>query len=634
MIYISYNQDDRTSVLYFVQKLKLSDLEIWIDTEKLKAGDLIDESISNGLLLSNCIIICLGKSLISDWQKNEIETAVQVHKKSPGKFRLIPIVLPGGTPDLIPEMLKQYLFLDFRNGFDDALQWKQLTAALKGDAIPQNILEIPTKQKDFPDKQKNIKAVSIAVIFQNQILLVKRGNQQKTGAGLWQLPGGKVSENEDSINAAVRELEEEVGIITSNNHLHHIVDLVDTWIKGGTSDFITMGIYYLNVKDKSYLLAPEFQEASWLNISDLFTNSRRIYFGSTSRYLKMLRRYFLIHRPLKVISEIINNNQQDALNLPAQIEGFTLETTQVIYGMLSLLGFLDDKSNFTSSSQLSGNLIKIFSEWALTEGAIFETAGSSNWYEQIEKKGDVEAVERYRAGLFDQHKNLLGLLSYRLPKALSTRNVCDLLITGYNESKNKKYVLVRWDFLALKFQIPAKGLENIDFELNSSDAAKYVVKERFCDELIPKFEYKYIGRLKTSHVGAGSLKDGPIMRNFIISVFKVKPQSKENNNVLSLLNQINDKTLNILKGTDTLEEVQKRNLNYYVWAEVNILEEKKTYLLGKKLQGYDEISNNFGIDVFNQTDFSININESNQLPVIEYNKIENEEQLPYILKEY
>lgn len=225
-------------------------------------------------------------------------------------------------------------------------------------------------------------------------------------------------------------------------------------------------------------------------------------------------------------------------------------------------------------------------------------------------------------------------MSYRLPKVLSNRNVCDILIVGVNPQTGKMFVLIRWDFLASKFQIPAKGLEDFDADLNSTEAAKFVVSERLLKDLIEKFEYRYVGKIKTSHVGAGSLGDGPILRNFFVSVFKLEVRREQNNEVLGFLNEINQQTIRIIEKTEQLGETVKRALNYYVWAELSQLERKRNLLLGKKLQGFLEIISDLGIELFKNSLSPVILNETNKLPVIETDKIENEAQLDYILKEY
>src|SRR5207247_2779090 len=139
---------------------------------------------------------------------------------------------------------------------------------------------------------------------------------------------------------------------------------------------------------------------------------------------------------------------------------------------------------------------------ALNESAIFEAEGDRKWYEEVARKGDTGQVARFKEDLFDHHKSLLGLLSHRLPKVLSTRYVCDTLLTARDPGSSCTYVLIRWDFLAGKFQIPAKGLEESGLDASTVEAAKYVVSERFANDLNKLCRARFVGRIKTSHVGA------------------------------------------------------------------------------------------------------------------------------------
>lgn len=65
------------------------------------------------------------------------------------------------------------------------------------------------------------KSATVAVINNEQkILLLRRGSTAPWMPGRYCLPGGKVEQNEDLINCAIRELCEETGIvIVDNNYL-------------------------------------------------------------------------------------------------------------------------------------------------------------------------------------------------------------------------------------------------------------------------------------------------------------------------------------------------------------------------------------------------------------------------------
>jgi len=61
--------------------------------------------------------------------------------------------------------------------------------------------------------QPEIIHVAIAVIYnaKNQILIARRASHQHQG-GMWEFPGGKVENGENSQQALIREIQEEVGI--------------------------------------------------------------------------------------------------------------------------------------------------------------------------------------------------------------------------------------------------------------------------------------------------------------------------------------------------------------------------------------------------------------------------------------
>ena len=78
---------------------------------------------------------------------------------------------------------------------------------------------------------------------QNQILLVKEGNVNKTSYGKYNLPGGHLELNEGLINGTAREIKEEtgievyidflIGIYTGYSHNHCINYIFHAEYKGG-----------------------------------------------------------------------------------------------------------------------------------------------------------------------------------------------------------------------------------------------------------------------------------------------------------------------------------------------------------------------------------------------------------------
>lgn len=86
-------------------------------------------------------------------------------------------------------------------------------------------------------KQTPIHHISTAVVRKNSRLLITKRNPNGLLGGLWEFPGGKVLQNEDSVKACVREVKEEVNLrINVDKHL--------TQVKHAYSHFkINMDVY-------------------------------------------------------------------------------------------------------------------------------------------------------------------------------------------------------------------------------------------------------------------------------------------------------------------------------------------------------------------------------------------------------
>ena len=65
----------------------------------------------------------------------------------------------------------------------------------------------------FPDKKMVSVAAAVLIDSDNRILIAQRP-EGKPMAGLWEFPGGKINQGETPEYALVRELHEELGILT------------------------------------------------------------------------------------------------------------------------------------------------------------------------------------------------------------------------------------------------------------------------------------------------------------------------------------------------------------------------------------------------------------------------------------
>lgn len=76
------------------------------------------------------------------------------------------------------------------------------------------------------------KKIAVAIIEKDSSLLVCQRPSGKRMAGYWEFPGGKREKNETSLAALKRELNEELGIETTEAHflLHHYYEYNDIFV--------------------------------------------------------------------------------------------------------------------------------------------------------------------------------------------------------------------------------------------------------------------------------------------------------------------------------------------------------------------------------------------------------------------
>jgi 8-oxo-dGTP diphosphatase len=80
--------------------------------------------------------------------------------------------------------------------------------------------------------------VNALLLHNGQILLARRGHERAAYPGLWSFPGGHVEEQETQVEALIRELREEIGIIPGESQL--ITSIQDANV---TSDTATYHLY-------------------------------------------------------------------------------------------------------------------------------------------------------------------------------------------------------------------------------------------------------------------------------------------------------------------------------------------------------------------------------------------------------
>lgn len=103
------------------------------------------------------------------------------------------------------------------------------------------------------------------------ILLLKRAPYKKVDANKWALCAGKVEDGENTLSAAQRELQEELGISVAQEEL----SFVETYYHSPESDpthRIVWSVYVLRKNEApEMVLNEEHTEYAWVNKKDIFS---------------------------------------------------------------------------------------------------------------------------------------------------------------------------------------------------------------------------------------------------------------------------------------------------------------------------------------------------------------------------
>lgn len=118
-VFISYSRKDADFVDKLSYALIENNVKVWKDDMKMVAGDLLSHRIRAGIEGASYFLIVLSKnSLASKWVQEEINEALVRETEQKG-IVIIPIVLDDCE---IPAVLKDKLFVDFKENFDSGLK--------------------------------------------------------------------------------------------------------------------------------------------------------------------------------------------------------------------------------------------------------------------------------------------------------------------------------------------------------------------------------------------------------------------------------------------------------------------------------------------------------------------------------
>ncbi|HCG78177.1 MAG TPA: 8-oxo-dGTP diphosphatase MutT [Oceanospirillales bacterium] len=109
--------------------------------------------------------------------------------------------------------------------------------------------------------------VAVAVAVVNEDILIARRPDDKHQGGLWEFPGGKVEAGETTADALVRELDEEVALPVTTEHMSPLMEIPFNY----PDKSVLLEVLWVDVPMNNALLAhgAEGQEVRWVHYSKL-----------------------------------------------------------------------------------------------------------------------------------------------------------------------------------------------------------------------------------------------------------------------------------------------------------------------------------------------------------------------------
>lgn len=116
-VFISYSRQDREFVEKLTDALSAAGVETWTDVSNIAPGQNWQEQIEQGLLGAEVLLyVSSSHTSTSQWMGHEL------HAFTNGAGRVIPLIIDSAGEQALPNALRQFQWVDFRQDFHSAVQ--------------------------------------------------------------------------------------------------------------------------------------------------------------------------------------------------------------------------------------------------------------------------------------------------------------------------------------------------------------------------------------------------------------------------------------------------------------------------------------------------------------------------------
>jgi hypothetical protein len=143
-VFLSYNSADREAVTHLATRLQNEGISVWLDSFNLIAGERFTGKIEAALESCNTIAVFVGQMGRGPYQNEEFDYAVNV--RGTQGARIIPVLLPSATRDMITGLLANRSRVQFLQSLEEIEPFRMLVGGIRG--LPTTQVRLKSDRPD------------------------------------------------------------------------------------------------------------------------------------------------------------------------------------------------------------------------------------------------------------------------------------------------------------------------------------------------------------------------------------------------------------------------------------------------------------------------------------------------------
>ncbi|RKI74285.1 TIR domain-containing protein [Corallococcus sp. AB049A] len=149
-VFLSHSSDDKPSVEELARRMREeAKLEPFLDKWHLIPGAPWQPALERALADSETVAVFFGPSGPGPWHNEELQLALMRAVQRRDDFRVIPVLLPGASPEQLSGFLGLRTWVDFRAGLDSEAAFSRLIAGIQGRAPVGDAFSLPDEPAPY-----------------------------------------------------------------------------------------------------------------------------------------------------------------------------------------------------------------------------------------------------------------------------------------------------------------------------------------------------------------------------------------------------------------------------------------------------------------------------------------------------